>query len=214
MKSKNLLIFFIIVLFFILTLNINNVYASVDIPDVVMEKAKELNYGYDNFVILQDKTTKDFYIPYEETLYSESSYENSSWRYTSYYEGYTGLLSPSWWIFSLTIYSNGSFKKVSLPTKNKALIPLSTTDLELEIVYSSKDIIYYKFDGVEDGTIFFQVPVVEKLEGTIAPLLETEKMREVTKEIIAILPMILSVLVSLIALRKAWKTLSTFLKTS
>lgn len=178
MKIKNKILFILGLFFiFLLFLNINSVNASVDIPEVVMEKAKELNHGYDNFVVLQDTITKEFYLPYETSVYNESNYQNVSWKYTKY-KGVYCLVTPSWFKTGLKVYRNGSF--IDTSTNNvgsNSIIQLSMDGIELEIVYSSKDVIYHNIDGVTNGTVFFPQPVTEIPEQetltTTIPALET-----------------------------------------
>jgi len=64
-------------------------------------------------------------------------------------------------------------------------------------------------DGSKE-TIFFQEPPTVIL----APVLRTVEMKEVLKEILGLIPIVMIVVVSYLALRKALQTLVIFLKTS
>lgn len=82
-----------------------------------------------------------------------------------------------------------------------------------EVLYTSVDI--YKSENKSDvilsgSTNFFPQPPVE----TLLEVMKKVEKGAVLKEVMGLLPVILSVLVSLIALRKALKMLSAFLKTS
>lgn len=69
----------------------------------------------------------------------------------------------------------------------------------------------------DSDTLFFHLaPVVEApiLEGTLAPIMAEIQTEEVMTEVVHLLPVILSVLVSLLALYKALKMLLDFLRTS
>lgn len=110
------------------------------------------------------------------------------------------------------IAGSGSFARFYIDNTSSRWdsVPPSNTLGNAGYVYYGADV----YTDINKTDLFFQLPVVEEVQGTIAPLLEKEKMGEVLKEIVAILPLIVSVLVSLIALRKAWQVLSTFLRTS
>lgn len=70
--------------------------------------------------------------------------------------------------------------------------------------------IYSRVDG---STFILPLPVKEA-PLTVALMIQGVEMKEVLKEIVGLLPVILSVLVSLIALRKALRILFNFLRTS
>lgn len=65
---------------------------------------------------------------------------------------------------------------------------------------------------VNGGEVFFPRPVVETT--IIAPLLEKEKMEVTMMEILGIIPIAMTILVSYLALRKALQVLGNFLKLS
>lgn len=192
-------IFIICILFFIFLFfsGINHVFASVDIPDVVIQKAKELNYGVDNVIVLQDKNTGLFYIPYETSDYNHTNLATKPWRYTFYNNVYC-IVTPNWWKTGLMVYQNNTFTTVSTSNVgSNSIIQMSMNGRELEIVYSSKDVLYYNIEGVENGTVFFPLPVTEIPETTI-PALETVEqiptaMVETLKMIIPVGLVVLSV---------------------
>ena len=77
------------------------------------------------------------------------------------------------------------------------------------IVFSKNDVLN------EDGSVVFQNPPQEKpLEGIIAKQIQPKEMNKTLQEIVGILPIVMIVVVSYLALRKALKMLSTLLKQS
>lgn len=67
----------------------------------------------------------------------------------------------------------------------------------------------------EDGSVVFQKSPQEKpLEGVIAKQIQPKEMNKTLQEIVGILPIVMIVVVSYLALRKALKMLSTLLKQS
>ena len=66
----------------------------------------------------------------------------------------------------------------------------------------------------EDGSVVFQATLPEKLEGVIAKQIQPKEMNKTLQEIVGILPIVMIVVVSYLALRKALKMLSTSLRNS
>lgn len=116
-------------------------------------------------------------------------------------------------------YSDSTWSSLKTTGQNTITYKANGTQ-EGYVAYSTVDI----YDT--SGTLFFQkTPLVETPEtpeeipetpkaGTLQEIMAQLEKEAVLKEIVALLPVILSVLASLIALRKALKMLSDFLRAS
>ena len=83
-------------------------------------------------------------------------------------------------------------------------------------LFNSNEVSYSSISVYTDDTytdFFFQQPA-EQPEGVVQKAVKPVEMKETLAEVVAILPLILSVLVSLIALRKGLQALLSFLKLS
>ena len=199
MKLRNIIYTFLIIT--ILSLFIfNNKVSAVSIPDEVLQKAKELNYNYDNIVILRDKNTKELYIPYMSNDRYSSSLENGNWKFTIH-NNVECLITPSWWLTGLKLYKNNELVEVS--TNNvgsNSIIQLQMDSRVLEVVYSSKNILYFNVEGLENDSIFFPITpsyqIQEMTEITQLPKIITEVLKVIIPIGLAILSVVL--LISLI----------------
>lgn len=89
----------------------------------------------------------------------------------------------------------------------------STLDLKYFPNGSNSSFLYCPYTIYNiDGSIFFRI--APQVQGIVAQQVETVKMSQTLVEVIALLPMILVVLVSLVGLRKGLKMLETFLRQS
>ena len=116
--------------------------------------------------------------------------------------------------------------KIYLLDKNALIFNYSgessstNTEANPGIIYSSKNSIIKGQEGYASGDFFHYAPLTEapKVEeikaGTLQEIMAQMEKEAVLKEIVMLLPVILSVLVSLIALRKALKMLLAFLRVS
>lgn len=95
-----------------------------------------------------------------------------------------------------TSWSNGTLKNAV-----GSAVPLS------RFIYSSVDI----YSDVDKSSVFMKAPPKPVL-GVVQAKVEQVEMRAVLQEVVGILPVILSVLVSLIALRKGWSLLLNILR--
>lgn len=212
MKEK---ISLILLLFVVVLLLPGNVF-GVNIPDVVIEKAREVNVGHtDNIIILQDTVTNDYYIPYCKSCTTSTG----PWRYTTY-KNINGFICPSWHVLYALKYSNGSFVEIQPKECNSiginCLLEENFNNINLVPVFADNNINYYNVDGYTNGSTFFQNPPPLEVKA-VAQAVETvgvQEMKQATKEILAILPVILSVLVSLLAFSKGLNLLLSFLRKS
>lgn len=206
-KIKLLLILFFVFIFLSIS---TNVFAT-DVPQEVLDKAYQENNNNDNYVILQDKNTSKYYI----AVFNDDSEKNSDepWYYSApnslSVTTSACLISHGTKNIKLLKYDSKYYYLYSDTTVKGYLIDFTTDSRDLEIVYSKHDICYY---GTTD--VFFPIaPPEEEAPATLLEVLEQEK-GATLQEIVALLPVILSVLVSLIALRKALRMLSNFLRKS
>lgn len=209
-RKKLILILFLIFMFLLL---LKTSSYGAEVPDNVIAKARELNSkNSQNIIILQDTVSGDFYLPY---CISKDSGVN--WKYTfdrnTYFitcpsqdSLYCGKISKNGVFSNVTVWTDlndvPSYIKIQLNYKNMNLVP----------VFADNDIVYYNVEGHSNGDVFFLAAPPEK-QKTLLEVLEQEK-GAALQEIVALLPVILSVLVSLIALRKALKMLLAFLRES
>lgn len=205
MIKKTTFFAFLIILFFCLFTS--NSFA-VDIPENVMAAATELNFGRDNFVILQDENGL-LYAAHFSNLNSNTK----PWQVCTYEENIC-LVGPDWPVISLHVYDSSAGEFVSTSSNSldsNSVIQLSNNERKLSIVYAFQDVTVRDpvVEGFEVGDVFFPLPVVE---GTIAPLLEKEKMAETVKEIVAVLPVVLTIVITFLAFRKAWIILTTLIR--
>lgn len=205
----------IFIIMFLSLFLVNNSYASNDIPSVVIDKAVELSYGYNNYVILQD-TNGNYYIPYVSDTHASFLADGANWKFHTIYNE-IGLIAPqSVALKGVKMYdvSSNIFRDVKTSQNSQTLCSFSITfdssgyTRESSVIYSTHDIIVGTVEGYTSGDVFFQAPVV----GTIAQLLEKEKMAETLKEIVAVLPVILTIVISFLAFRKAWIILTTIIR--
>lgn len=209
-KIKLLLIlFFVFMLFGIST----NVFAT-DVPQALLDKAYEMNNNNDNYVILQDKNTKEYYfLIVSDGAVNRDLELTRNWKYIKAGDmSYTtSACVTTGGTDRLKLYKYVQSSGVCLyqSTVKDYTCDLTTSSRDLEIVYTTKDVYYY---GTTD--VFFPIaPPEEEAPATLLEVLEQEK-GATLQEIVALLPVILSVLVSLIALRKALRMLSNFLRKS
>lgn len=187
MKFLKKCVFFLMLLLFFLLVFSCNVFAS-SVPDEVITKAREVNLGHtDNVIILQDTATSDYYIPYCEGCSSNSN----SWRYSTY-KSVNCFICPSWHVLNCIKYSNGSFSDVGSRSMNtigsNSVIQESFNSISLIPVFADNNIVYYNVEGHTNGDIFFQNPVQEVV---VIPVLEG--VEELPKAVTTTLKMILPV---------------------
>lgn len=187
MKFLKKCVFFLMLLLFFLLVFSCNVFAS-SVPDEVITKAREVNLGHtDNVIILQDTATSDYYIPYCEDCSSNSN----SWRYSTY-KSVNCFICPSWHVLHCIKYSNGSFSDVGSRSMNtigsNSVIQESFNSISLIPVFADNNIVYYNVEGHTNGDIFFQNPVQEVV---VIPVLEG--VEELPKAVTTTLKMILPV---------------------
>ena len=210
MKRKISLILLLLVVILLLT---GKVFGAT-VPDEVITKAREVNSGHaDNVIILQDTATSDYYIPYCESCSSNSN----SWRYTTY-KGVNCFICPSWHVLSCKKYSNGIFTDVGSNGMNtiasNSVLQESFNSISLVPVFADNNIVYSNVEGHTNGDTFFQnpPPLEVKVVAQAVERVGEVGLKQVTKEILAILPVILSVLVSLLAFSKGLSLLLSFLR--
>lgn len=235
-KVKILLTLFFALL--LLTLN-NNVFATFtfthdDVSYTINTLPDDTNFNKDYFSIL--KKGNDFlllsYIGYNPDTMTIINTNQSS--------GYTGIANtydgtPSAGRVKLWNYSTSSntYTMDSWQPSTSFYRYYSGAEMEDKYLYSTVPI-YLATGSGDTGTylisdeVFFQVapPEEEKPEvpeipeeetpkaTTLPEIMEQMEKEAVLKEIVALLPVILSVLVSLIALRKAFQMLFNFLRKS
>lgn len=137
--------------------------------------------------------------PYYQTLYlittdaSDFYYNNFNCTLYTYSKGFNGKLSNSLdsgeWSSGVT----GSYSAL----KNRT---------NMSLIFSTCDVLD------KDGSVVFQA--TPQVEGIIAKQIQPEEMNKTLQEIVGILPIVMIVVVSYLALRKALKMLSSSLKQS
>ena len=133
-------------------------FQYTNVPEEVLVKAKELAYGYDNFIVLQNSETKEYYIPYQTSIYNENTFKTTAWR-LNWYKDAWHYVSPCYWLVGLMKYIEYShtFESVAfakVDTNSNVLYDWG--DYKLEPVYASKNItILNPYNEWETGDIFY-----------------------------------------------------------
>ena len=151
--SKNFKKILFLCLLFLLLLVLPSKVFGVTIPDVVIEKARKVNTGHtNNVIILQDTVSRDYYIPY----CTSCSDNIKTWKYTVY-KNVTCFICPGWHVLDCVKYSNGNFSNVS--SKNtidsNSVIQENFNNIALVPVFSDNNILYYNVSGHENNEVFF-----------------------------------------------------------
>lgn len=185
MKFNKIFIFFLVFIFLLL---LTNTVFGFDVPEVVPElivqKARELNSKHpNNIIILFDTHTGDYFIPY--CNYEHSDTEN--WKYTTY-KNVTCFICPSWHVISCARYYDGDFhfNDPYNAINSNSVVQENMFSLSLVPVFADCNIIYNNVEGHENGSTFFQNPVQEVV---VIPVLE--KVEELPQAMITTLKMIL-----------------------
>lgn len=140
---------------------------ATDIPENIINKANSLNHNANNFVILQDINTGEYYLPYGSKVNNKYS---SNWRY-SYYNNVYCLITPGWGYTYMQAYINGAFTSVS--TNNvgsNSIIQLDMGTRHLKVVYASQNVNYYNVTGHNNGDVYFNPipnPFIENQDSDI-----------------------------------------------
>lgn len=192
LKNKKFLIIFFTI-FILIFFSFSNCFAyTIDENNAVSSYALVKDYCESNNLTIYDYviTSEGFIYVAINSDYSLSVvYGEAAGKYANY------ITCTGYRIFKLE--DNGNFS-----------VAVSSTNGS-KYTYGDA-IIYSSFDVLKDGTIFFlKTPVVQ---GIIAPKLEGVEMSQTIQEIVAILPLIIVVVVSLVGLRKALQMLSTLLR--
>jgi len=215
MKKKQIIFLFLLILLFLVTLN-NKVFATADEPSQDLINAViAANNNCNNIVILKSTEDNYFYAPVCKTLTSTTA----NWRVTTR-NGVLGIVAPGQVIISFKRFkpTNLSYyfsqEEVELAEiETNYFLQLEWGDRKLTPVYTTNDITYQNVEGRTDSDVFFHLTpklVVRQAVERVG----VQNLEQVQKEILAILPVILSVVVSLLALRKALMLLLNFLKKS
>lgn len=142
---------------------------------------------------------------YAIAYFSQNSSSHNNNMYLKTYKGITYPYVEGIYNTDIHLYNGTSFVYQGWDGANFDVNGYSSIINNCNIIYSSSDI--YTDDSC--GDIFFPLP-----PQTLVEVMEKVKKGATLQEIVALLPVILSVLVSLLALRKALKMLSDFLRTS
>lgn len=185
MKFLKKCVFFLMLLLFFLLVFSCNVFAS-SVPDEVITRAREVNRGHtDNVIILQDTVSGDYYIPY----CTSCSDNTKNWRYTVY-KNVTCFICPGWHSLYCVKYSNGNFSGVSSinTIDSNSVIQENFNNIALVPVFTDNNIVCFNVEGHTNGDTFFQNPVQEVV---VIPVLEGAE--ELPKAVTTTLKMILPV---------------------
>ena len=231
MELKNkIIISFLFLILLILFFNINNVFASVDFS------YNNTDYSYADFPTSYSGQQLNYWLGAYSTTDRCFYFFGSSRPMVL---KYAGSSIADYFIISddgdiqndntgarvRCFKYNGSSYSFQMGTSNRMFYCN-----DYVAVYSNYDVYKYDTSNV-NSTLFFQQPVPEpepevepeipeepeeiQLEGTLAPIVaEIPETKEILLEIVEILPTIIVILISLIALRKALHLLETFLRTS
>lgn len=154
LKNKLILIlFFLILLLILLTNNVFSYDVPETVPDVIIQKARELNSKHtNNIIILFDTHTGDYFIPY--CSYEHSDTEN--WRYTTY-KNVTCFICPSWHVLSCARYYDGDFhfNDPYNAINSNSVVQENMFSLSLVPVFADNNITYSNVSGHENGEVFF-----------------------------------------------------------
>ena len=153
--SKNFKIILFLYLLFLLLLVLPSKVFGATIPDIVIERAREVNTGHiNNVIILQDTVSGDYYIPY----CTSCSDNTKTWRYTVY-KNVTCFICPGWHILDCIKYSNGSFTDLGSRAMNtigsNSVVQESFNSISLLPVFADNNITYYNVEGHTNGDVFF-----------------------------------------------------------
>ena len=193
MKKKIILIFAFALIFLLLC--VKNVYAHSSNLDNVQ-------FTVDDYCIVEMSDGNTYLLTPKDAKYGCIAYMTSDFKRT-----YNTIFACA------NNYSNsglGELKRYKLENSVFVFVDYYSYESEIltinSVIYSTCDIKYIN----NSSEIFFQNPprlvVRQEVEGV--------KMKAVTQEIVAILPVILSVLVFSLALRKGLSLLLSFLKAS
>ena len=216
MKKKQIVFLFLLILLFLVILN-NKVFATAEgepSQDLINAVIKA-NNNCNNIVILKSSEDDYFYAPICKTLTSTTA----NWRVTTR-NGVLGIVAPGQVIISFKRFKSTNLsyyfdqEEVELAEiESNYFLQLEWGDRKLTPVYTTNDITYQNVEGRTDSDVFFHLTpklVVRQAVERVG----VQNLEQVQKEILAILPVILSVVVSLLALRKALELLLNFLKIS
>lgn len=187
----------LLILFFVLLLSLNkNIYASSSITEEKMSVINELMTQYpdcDTWVSITYRS--------QDAILLTSSNEDYNLYVSGTTIGACNNANVQWYCFWYYPSTN-TYKLFYQGVVNKH------GEMTISTVYSNKTI-YADSKGEE---IFFQIAPLKAT--TLQEIMEQVEKEAILKEIVVLLPVILSVLVSLIALRKALKMLLGSLRTS
>lgn len=120
------------------------------LPDVVIDKAIETNYGIDNLVIWGADISTEWYFAVEQGPYNYGNYSAGNWHVTTY-NGHFCLVSPNWW--NLTIYKVDQYGNVSVHINNGNSQYNGFKDQKVQ--YASKDILVLgQVSGYTEGSVY------------------------------------------------------------
>lgn len=130
-----------------------------DIPQEVLTKAKELAFGFENYIILQNTSTKEYYIPYQTNIYNQDMFTTNGWKLTWYKESWS-FHSPCWTVINMVKYNaySHTFDNTKLSTKDtNSTVLYDWGTYKLEPVYASKDILIREgHDNWKSGDLFYR----------------------------------------------------------
>lgn len=187
MKFNKFFILFLLILVFLFILLTSKVFAS-DVPDIVIEKARELNrYHSNDVIVLKDINSGDYYIPYCDNL------DSPNWRYT-HYNNIFAFICPGYHALECYKYSNNIFTKLNIRKDCNSInancfIQDNFNNIKLVPIFADNPIVYYNVEGHENYSTFFPNPVQEVQEVVAIPVLE--KVEELPQAMITTLKMIL-----------------------
>lgn len=212
---KKIILGLIIALSVVLSVPCLSAYASEAVTDLMVQQAKEKNYGYDNFVIV--KEADDYYLCVEVDSsrdygepYNLDNYLNKPWSVV--YEGNSDMLvSPSAWYYATFPYDFSQQKWSDYYEYKEQKYTLK----RFEVVYSTFDVLYSSSYPNSElaGTPFFvgaPVPMTK-----LAEILEqaTQRLSPMT-QVVLLIPLLISLVVSFLGFRKCFQMLRTLLSRS
>lgn len=213
MRKKISLILLLLVVILLLTGNISAAadvdlsgYQFIDVSTLsndVVEKAKNTpEYLSGDYYLLFGKNDNTLY-----TVYFIKKVEGLK-CYISSFDNYKFIVKANINTDCVYYRYNAGSELFSRSTQNAVNFWVYSTDKSNCVFYSEINI----YTSTEDNDLFFLVP--PHLVATAVQKVGAQEMKQVTKEILAILPVILSVLVFLLALRKGLSLLLSFLRKS
>ena len=197
MKNKKILIIALFLILFCL-LGYSKCFAS-SIPENMEEFGDHNPY----LVVFKDKDEKVFLVSFlEQATTDDGSWFSNTGEHIRVYE-----YVNSKWVLKIDDVTEMTYSYFKTGPYCRYLL-ISQYGSSIEVVGSNYDIL-----RSDDNTqIFFPKTPLEN--GIVAQAVEKVEMSQVLVEVIALLPMILVVLVSLVGLRKGLKMLETFLRQS